>query len=70
MIGGGKKAEWRVVGDHHAGKLIGYYLDGIKQCTFIGRFDGQNRFDLVFHSREYYGTVPKARTIYLADLNK
>ena len=70
MRGSGKKAEWRVVGDHHAGKLIGYYLDGIKQCTFVGRFDGQNRFELTYHSREYYGAVPKTRVIYLADLEK
>ncbi len=65
-----KKATWRVIGDHPAGKLIGYYLDGIKQCTFVGRFDCQNRFDLRLYSREYYGKVPKERVIYLADLEK
>ncbi len=65
-----KKETWRVIGDHPVGKLIGYYLDGIKQCTFVGRFDGQNKFDLRLHSREYYGVVPKERVIYLADLEK
>ena len=50
-----KKATWRIVGDHPAGKLIGYFLDGVKQCTFVGRFDCQNRFDLRLYSREYYG---------------
>jgi hypothetical protein len=65
-----KKETWRVIGDHPAGKLIGYYLDGVKQCTFVGRFDCQNKFDLRLDSREYYGTVPKTRVIYLADLEK
>jgi hypothetical protein len=65
-----KTATWRVIGDHHAGKLIGYYLDGIKQCTFVGRFDGINKFELTYQGREYYGTVPKERVIYLADLER
>ncbi len=65
-----KKATWRIIGDHPAGKLIGYYLDGVKQCTFVGRFDCHNKFELTYHSREYYGSVPKERVIYLADISK
>ena len=65
-----KKETWRIVGDHPAGKLIGYYLDGIKQCTFEGIFDGWNEFRLRYHTKEIGGVVPKTRVIYLADIEK
>lgn len=65
-----KEATWKIVGDWSGGKLIGYYLDGIKQCTFYGRFDGINEFRLTYHSREFYGMVPKTRVIYLSDIQK
>lgn len=70
MSGAGRVVSWRIVGEHPAGKLIGYYLDDVRQCTFIGMFDGMNRFDLRFHSREWWGEVPKTRVIYLSDIKK
>lgn len=51
-------------------EIICYNARGIKQCTFIGYFDGRNTFRLKFYSREYGGTVPKERVIYLWDLER
>lgn len=62
---------WRKGGYLEDGyEIIAYNERGIKQCTFVGYFDGNNKFRLKFHSREYGGTVPKERVIYLADLRK
>lgn len=69
-MSGGKRATWKIVGEPPAGKLIAYYLDGVRQCTFVGLFDGMNKFDLRFYSREWWGDVPKTRVIYMADLEK
>lgn len=65
-----KRATWRIVGEYRGYKLIAYYLDGIKQCTFVGIFDGWYEFRLRYHTKEIGGVVPKTRVIYLADIEK
>ena len=60
---------WRVGGDLEDGREITFHdSKGAKMCTFVGIFDGVNKFTLRFHHVEYGGVVPKTRVVYLADL--
>jgi hypothetical protein len=64
-------SSWRVGGELEDGREITFHdSKGAKMCTFVGYFDGKNKFRLRFHHREYGGVVPKTRVIYLADLEK
>ena len=60
---------WRKGGDLEDGHEITFHdSKGIKMCTFVGIFDGVNKFRLRLHHVEYGGVVPNTRVIYLADL--
>lgn len=60
---------WHKGGYLEEGYEITYHdAKGLKQCTFVGVFDGNNAFRLRLHHREPYGSVPKTRKIYLADI--
>lgn len=65
-----RKPTWRRLGIRRGKHEIAYYLDGVKQCTFLATFDGINEFRLTFDYMEPFGKVPKERVIYLADLEK
>jgi hypothetical protein len=62
---------WRVGGELEDGREITFHdSKGAKMCTYVGYFDGINKFNLRFHHREYGGVVPKRRVVYLAELER